>query len=210
MRAKRYNSVANRAYYAAFQAAVGALIHSDIRAEAKKTWQHRFVLSQFSGKLVKRRKRLPGDLPGRFAELLRLRLEADYAPGDVGGRDAEQCVRDATRILSEVERMTRLQTLSEARAEYEARVADGEAAVALGEERVLEVQNTIRERYPEAKFDIWRTGPKDYRLNVYLPRSSFGRISRRLSNRLIDILVDDDIWIVAIPSPLRELKDSAD
>ena len=45
VRAKRHNSAANRSYYAAFQAAVAALIHAGIQRPAA-TWQHRFVTSQ--------------------------------------------------------------------------------------------------------------------------------------------------------------------
>lgn len=204
--ARRYNSAANRSYYAAFQAAVAALIQSDIRPVEKSTWQHRFVLSQFSGKLVKRRKQLPSDLPGRFGELLRCRLAGDYEPNDVSAGGAGQSVRDSTRIVEEVERMMKLNTLQGHSAEYEAKVAAGQAALDLAEERIAEIEDLIKGRFPEARFDIWRTGPKDYRLNAYISRSNFGRISRPLSARLMDILVDDDIWIVAMPRRLREME----
>ena len=51
VKARRYNSAANRGYYAAFQAAVAALIHAGIRPD-DDDWGHRFVMSQFSGKLI--------------------------------------------------------------------------------------------------------------------------------------------------------------
>ncbi|MEO8457072.1 MAG: HEPN domain-containing protein [Chloroflexota bacterium] len=50
VRARRSNSAANRAYYAAFQAAVAALIQHDIRPTGN--WEHEFVANRFSGKLV--------------------------------------------------------------------------------------------------------------------------------------------------------------
>ncbi|HVP04580.1 MAG TPA: HEPN domain-containing protein [Dehalococcoidia bacterium] len=203
VRAKRHNSAANRAYYAAFQAAVAALLRADIRPAERTLWQHRFVLSQFSGTLVRRRKRLPSDLPARMAELLRLRLAADYGPDQVTARDAARSLRHSTRIVEGVERMTQQRTLREASAEHEAKFPEGQAALDLAERRIEELEALIRGRFPEAAFDVWRTGPKDYRLTAYIPRSDFGRITRALSDRLVDILVDDDIWIVAMPEKVK-------
>jgi len=40
----RYNNVANRAYYACFQAAIAALVLADIRPPGGKAdWSHQFV-----------------------------------------------------------------------------------------------------------------------------------------------------------------------
>lgn len=199
VRGKRYNSAANRVYYAAFQAAVAALIQSGIRPPERTAWQHRFVLSQFSGKLVRRRKLLPPDLPGRMAELLRLRLAADYGQHDVSSRAAETSLKDSARIVEETERMMQQRTLREASAGCEVQFAEGQGALALAEQRIEELKGMILEKYPEAAFDVWRTGAKDYRLTAYISRSDFGRMTRPLSDRLVDILVDDDIWIVAMP-----------
>src|SRR6266478_6297717 len=56
----RYNSCANRAYYACFQAAVAALLAAGIRpASPRGEWSHEFVQSQFNGLLIIRRKLYP-------------------------------------------------------------------------------------------------------------------------------------------------------
>lgn len=44
----RYNSCANRCYYACFQAAVVALLRDGIRAKGGR-WSHTYVQSQFAG-----------------------------------------------------------------------------------------------------------------------------------------------------------------
>ena len=57
----RYNSCANRAYYACFQAAIAALLEAGIRASGPQ-WSHEFVPGQFVGMLINRRKLYPGQL----------------------------------------------------------------------------------------------------------------------------------------------------
>ena len=53
---KLYNASANRAYYAAFQAAVSALADSGIK---KEKLDHKWVQAEFSGRLITRRKTYP-------------------------------------------------------------------------------------------------------------------------------------------------------
>jgi uncharacterized protein (UPF0332 family) len=43
----RYNSCANRCYYACFLAAIAALLHAGIRPRGQ--WNHEFVQGQLSG-----------------------------------------------------------------------------------------------------------------------------------------------------------------
>src|SRR5260370_14265223 len=49
----RYNSCANRCYYACFQAAVAALLAEGIRARGQ--WSHAFVQGQFVGVFINQR-----------------------------------------------------------------------------------------------------------------------------------------------------------
>lgn len=51
----RYNSCANRCYYACLQAEIGALLLEGIQPDGQ--WGHRFVRAQFAGHLINRRKR---------------------------------------------------------------------------------------------------------------------------------------------------------
>src|SRR2546428_5200683 len=51
----RYNSCANRCYYACFQAAIAALLREGIRPRGQ--WSHAFVQAQLVGVLINQRKR---------------------------------------------------------------------------------------------------------------------------------------------------------
>jgi uncharacterized protein (UPF0332 family) len=95
--AGRYNSCANRAYYAAFQAAVAVLtvLGGSPRGDA---WEHRFVMSEVSGKLVRRRKLLPARFTGTLHRLMRMRIIADYEPEDTGQRPAASAVAEAVEF----------------------------------------------------------------------------------------------------------------
>ena len=205
--AGRYNSAANRAYYAAFQAAIAALIHNDIRP-AEKGWQHKFVITQFSGKLIRRRKLLSAGLTETLEDLFSIRVIGDYEPHDVSRAQIERSIRNAARFVKEVEKSMKLSTLRESSAEYNAEVAAGNAALNVAEDRINELQDRIKAKYPLAQFAVVRFGPKDYRLNVFLKRAGSTMLHRVLKGRTIDILVDDDIWIVVIPHPLRELRNN--
>lgn len=98
--AKRYNSCANRSYYAAFQAAVALLIELGWVARGG-TWDHRFVIAEFSGKLVKRRKVLPSRFVGELDRLLAIRVTGDYRPAAVSRRAAGHAQKNARDIVGE-------------------------------------------------------------------------------------------------------------
>src|SRR5215213_4710959 len=61
----RYNSCANRCYYACFQAAIMALLREGIRPRGQ--WSHEFVHAQFVGVLINQRKRYDSDLRPKLA-----------------------------------------------------------------------------------------------------------------------------------------------
>ena len=101
--------------------------------------------------------------------------------------------------MEDVERMTKNQMLREASAEYEKQFAEGQMLLDLAEKRIDELKALILGAYPDAKFEIFRLGPKDYRLNAAIDAKSFSRLDKALASRTTDILVDDDLWIVVIP-----------
>ncbi len=103
----RFNNVANRAYYACFQAAIAALDLAEIRPPGGKIeWGHAFVQSQFNGVLIGRRKRYPSSLRSALPEGLRLRAQADYSRFPV---NRSQAMRDLARARLFVE--TIIQTI---------------------------------------------------------------------------------------------------
>ena len=73
----RFNNSANRAYFAAFQAAISALVREGIwRNDGNRP--HTFVQSEFAGRLINRRHRYPTGLPSTLSDLQRFRHGADY------------------------------------------------------------------------------------------------------------------------------------
>ena len=96
----RYNSCANRCYYACYQAAVAALMLAGVlRSAAGIRPEHSFVQAQFSGQLVVRRKVYEPALRSVLGELMTLRLIADYRPGRVSQAQAERALRRARRFV---------------------------------------------------------------------------------------------------------------
>src|SRR2546428_11490629 len=63
----RYNSCANRCYYACFQAAIYALTRIGVRPRGGAgQWGHDFLQAEFIGELINRRKLYPPSLRGRM------------------------------------------------------------------------------------------------------------------------------------------------
>jgi uncharacterized protein (UPF0332 family) len=79
----RYNSCANRCYYACFQAAIAALLREGIRARGQ--WGHEFVQGQLVGVLINKRKRYDSELRRVLADNQSLRDKADYCAELVTG-----------------------------------------------------------------------------------------------------------------------------
>src|SRR5262245_29924667 len=102
--AGRYNSCANRAYYACFQAAVAALLAEGLRpANPRGEWSHEFVQSQFNGLLIGRRKRYPLTLRRILRDTIEVREKADYTPAAVSARVAERVLRAAQSFVRTIE-----------------------------------------------------------------------------------------------------------
>lgn len=82
-----YDASANRAYYAAFQAAISALAKAGITA---KKQDHKWVQATFSRELIKRRKVYPSRLKSYLSDMLTLRNRADYAEVSVSQKRAAE------------------------------------------------------------------------------------------------------------------------
>jgi uncharacterized protein (UPF0332 family) len=92
----RYNSCANRCYYACFQAAIAALLREGIRPAGQ--WSHAFVQAQFVGVLINQRKRYDPELRRVLADNQILRDQADYRPELVTATQARRVLR-RTRLF---------------------------------------------------------------------------------------------------------------
>lgn len=99
----RYNNATNRAYYAAFQAAIAALDLAGIHPPGDRAfWGHGFVNGQFTGLLINRRKRYPTSLRDSLSVLLRVREQADYRQSPVTATQADRMLRRAHDFVTVV------------------------------------------------------------------------------------------------------------
>jgi uncharacterized protein (UPF0332 family) len=104
LQAGRFNSAASRAYYAAFHAAVATLIEQGVGPRGA-SWDHKFVISTFSGKLVRRRKLVPARFRGTLDTLFTARLFADYRANSVGRATARPSVTESRKLVDEIVRV---------------------------------------------------------------------------------------------------------
>ena len=98
----RYNSCANRSYYACFQAAIAALLDVGIRASGGE-WGHDFVQAQFSGQLINRRKRFSGSLRQVLPDNQAVRDLGDYGSKHVSQTEAGRALRKAQAFVGAVQ-----------------------------------------------------------------------------------------------------------
>ncbi len=92
-----YNASANRAYYAAFQAAVSALADSGIK---KEKLDHKWVQAEFSGRLITRRKVYPAKVKAYLMKMQIIRNDADYKMRQVSRKKAQRQLTMAREILT--------------------------------------------------------------------------------------------------------------
>jgi len=97
----RYNSCANRCYYACFQAAVAALIEEGIRPRGN--WGHDFVQSQFIGQLINRRKRYSPTLRAILPKNQTVRDKADYLAERVTQTQASRALNRSRTFVTAVQ-----------------------------------------------------------------------------------------------------------
>ena len=98
--ARRYNSCANRSYYACFQAAIAALLRVGI--SPKRKWAHTFVQARFD-ELVYRQKRYPAELRGIWVRLHSLREQADYTSNPVTETEARRASRLSRNFVQAIQ-----------------------------------------------------------------------------------------------------------
>ena len=96
----RYNSCANRTYYACFQAAIAAILTEGIRPSGQ--WNHQFVQAQFVGVLINKRKRYESELRRVLADNQSLRDKADYRPEFVTATQASRALRRTRQFVTAI------------------------------------------------------------------------------------------------------------
>ena len=92
-----YDACANRAYYAALQAAVAALGACGI---TKDRIEHKWVQAEFSSKLIKSRKIYPAKLKSYLPDMQMVRDDADYSDDSISRKLASEQLFMAKEMLS--------------------------------------------------------------------------------------------------------------
>ncbi|MBX5489657.1 MAG: HEPN domain-containing protein [Chloroflexi bacterium] len=100
----QYNNAVNRAYYAAFQAAIARLTAAEVRPPTPRYWGHDFVLREFC-RLQPPRPAEPLDACGPVAlkALQDARLKADYDVEMIGEVTARRAVALARAFVGAAE-----------------------------------------------------------------------------------------------------------
>jgi len=94
----RYNSCANRCYYACFQAAIAALLAEGIRPHGQ--WSHEFVQGQFVGVLINQRHLYDREFRRVLADNQTVREKADYRPELVTATQAGRALRRSRTFVT--------------------------------------------------------------------------------------------------------------
>ena len=93
-----YNSTANRAYYAMFQAGVVALARAGIEPDSEE-WSHKGLQTTLANQLIHRRKLLPRKIAQALPKAMGLRNLADYREQSVSKKDAYEVLQLVTEFL---------------------------------------------------------------------------------------------------------------
>jgi uncharacterized protein (UPF0332 family) len=100
----QYNNAANRAYYAAFHAAIAALVAGGTEPPTPRYWAHDFVLREYCQRLASN----PADYPSDSGVVLKAlqdeRLKADYEVELIGQTSAERAFVLARDFVNAVRR----------------------------------------------------------------------------------------------------------
>jgi uncharacterized protein (UPF0332 family) len=95
--AERYNASANRAYFAAFHAAIVVLFHFGYSPEI----DHKTVQASFNSFLIRQRKVFSSEMKSDLSEMFDVRGEADYRSG-VGKKKAIAQLKQVKHFISTV------------------------------------------------------------------------------------------------------------
>ena len=103
--AGRYNAAADRAYYAAFHAAIAALMHFG----HKPNIDHAPVRAGFSKYLINEKKIFSASMTNELSEIMNIRAKADYSETGIGKQVAAVQLKRAkvfvTLVLQKIEEL---------------------------------------------------------------------------------------------------------
>ncbi|MCP4111452.1 MAG: HEPN domain-containing protein [Desulfobacteraceae bacterium] len=99
---KCYNASANRAYFAVFQSAIAALDDKGFLTKGRN--DHKWIQSEFSEKLIKRKKIYPAKIKSYLMKMQMLRNMADYEYESVSKKDTVEQIRKAEEMIGFIQK----------------------------------------------------------------------------------------------------------
>ena len=94
-----YTVCARSAYFAAFHAAIAALLHAGIH-DRRREWDHAYVQAAFAEQLINRRKMYPAHVRAMLKDNHSVRLAADYQPAPISRRQASEALKRCQELCS--------------------------------------------------------------------------------------------------------------
>lgn len=98
----QYNNAANRAYYAAFQAAIAALRAAGVEPPIPRYWAHDYVLREYCCRLAREGGDYAPSSAAVFKALLDERLKADYEVELISRASGERALTLAREFVEAV------------------------------------------------------------------------------------------------------------
>jgi len=99
-----YDESANRAYYAAFQAALAMLSDANIQVDRKS---HKAVQANFNSAFIHKQKVFPSHVKSYLSDLHAVRIDADYKPLVISKKVTMQQIRKAKEFVELIDREIR-------------------------------------------------------------------------------------------------------
>lgn len=97
-----YDPCVSRAYFAAFQAAIAALLALTDFQRRGRYWDHGEIAAEFVRRLIHRRKIFPQTMASTLDELKSRRHQADYDHRQISQRVAERSLGKARQLVQQV------------------------------------------------------------------------------------------------------------
>jgi len=100
---RAFDPCVSRAYFAAFQAAIAALLALANYRRRGHYWDHGEVAAEFTRRLIRQRKIFGGELASILDDLKTRRHQADYSTFSMSDKIAQRALDKARRLVALVE-----------------------------------------------------------------------------------------------------------
>lgn len=100
---RAFDPCVSRAYFAAFQAAIAALLALADYRRRGQYWDHGEVAAEFTRRLIRQHKIFAGEIASTLDDLKSRRHQADYSPLALSEKVAQRMLDKARRLVELIE-----------------------------------------------------------------------------------------------------------